>query len=137
IIVAVVIFVPDHHTSLGTIFSFSKTPKQAGGIPGLINGTGFSSGFFGSTLYIFLIGLLLAQYTETGYDASAHLTEETHRADISGPKGIYRSVSYSVIFGWILLLGVWHGVRGPAGYSKALSFRLATGNVAAPAQTLL
>ena len=25
-----------------------------------------------------LIGLLMAQYTFTGYDASAHMTEETH-----------------------------------------------------------
>ena len=107
IIVAIVIAVPDHHTSLGTIFSFSKTAKQAGGIPGFINGTGFASGFFGSTLYIFLIGLLLAQYTITGYDASAHMTEETHQANISGPNGIWKSVVYSVIFGWILLIAVF------------------------------
>src|SRR5256885_507281 len=32
---------------------------------------------FGSPLYAFLVGLLLAQWTFTGYDASAHVTEET------------------------------------------------------------
>ena len=32
-----------------------------------------------STFYVALIGLLLAQYTFTGYDASAHMTEETQR----------------------------------------------------------
>jgi amino acid transporter len=137
IIVLLVIFVPDHHTSLSTIFSFSKTPKEAGGIPGFINGTGFSSGFFGSTLYIFLIGMLLAQYTITGYDASAHMTEETHDADVSGPNGIWKSVVYSVIFGWILLVAVWAAVQGKAGYDNALGFQLATANIAAPAQIFL
>jgi amino acid transporter len=106
-------------------------------VAGFINGSGFSSGFFGSTFYIFLIGLLLAQYTLTGYDASAHMTEETHDAHISGPKGVYRSVIVSVIFGWILLLGVWYAVQGQAGYDNALSFQLATANVAAPAQIFL
>jgi amino acid transporter len=137
IIVAIVIAVPDHHTSLGTIFSFSKTAKQAGGIPGFINGTGFASGFFGSTLYIFLIGLLLAQYTITGYDASAHMTEETHKANVSGPNGIWKSVVYSVIFGWILLIAVWAAVQGQKGYDNALGFQLATANIAAPAQIFL
>ena len=137
IIVAIVIAVPDHHTSLGTIFSFSKTAKHAGGIPGFINGTGFASGFFGSTLYIFLIGLLLAQYTITGYDASAHMTEETHQADVSGPNGIRKSVVYSVIFGWILLIAVWAAVQGQKGYDNALGFQLATANIAAPAQIFL
>src|SRR5207253_8809543 len=87
--------------------------------------------------YIFLIGLLMAQYTLTGYDASAHMTEETTDAEVSGPKGIYRSVVISVIFGWILLLGVWHAVQGASGYTKALSFQLQTSNVAAPAQIFL
>src|SRR5438128_1218309 len=137
IIVAIVIAVPDHHTSLGTIFSFSKTAKEAGGIPGFINGTGFASGFFGSTLYIFLIGLLLAQYTITGYDASAHMTEETHQAAVSGPNGIWKSVVYSVIFGWILLIAVWAAVQGQKGYENALGFQLATANIAAPAEIFL
>jgi amino acid transporter len=134
IIFALLFFVPDKHTSFATIFSFSKTAKSADQIPGFINGSGFTGGFFGSTIYIFLIGLLLAQYTLTGYDASAHMTEETHQADISGPKGVYRSVIYSVIFGYILLLGVWYAVQGQAGYSAALGFQLQTANVAAPAQ---
>ncbi len=136
IIVALVIFVPDHHTSLGTIFGFSK---QAGkdGIPGFINGTGFGSGFFSSTIYIFLIGMLLAQYTLTGYDASAHMTEETHQADVSGPNGIWKSVVYSVIFGWILLIAVWAAVQGKTGYDNALGFQLQTANIAAPAQIFL
>ena len=76
---------------------------------GFINGSGFSSPASSeSTLYIFLIGMLLAQYTLTGYDASAHMTEETNASGhVSGPNGIWKSVVVSVIFGYILLLGVW------------------------------
>jgi amino acid transporter len=136
VIFAILFFVPDRHTSFATIFSFSKTASK-GEVAGFINGTGFTNGLFGSTLYVFLVGMLLAQYTLTGYDASAHMTEETRDADISGPRGIYRSVVISVIFGYILLLGVWHAVQGQAGYESALGFQLATGNVAAPAQIFL
>ena len=63
--------------------------------------------------------MLLAQYTLTGYDASAHMTEETHDADVSGPNGVWKSVVYSVIFGYILLLGVWYAMQGQAGYDAA------------------
>jgi amino acid transporter len=137
IIFAILFIKPDQHTSFATIFSFSKTPDAEGQVAGFINGTGFETGFFSSTLYVFLIGLLLAQYTLTGYDASAHMTEETNDADIAGPRGVYRSVVVSVIFGWILLLGVWYAVQGEAGYANALGFQLATANVAAPAQIFL
>ena len=136
VIFGILFFVPDQHTSFGSIFSFSET-ADPGQVPGFINGTGFTSGLFGTTLYVFVIGMLLAQYTLTGYDASAHLTEETHEAHIAGPKGVYRSVVVSVIFGYILLLGVWYAVQGQQGYDNALGFQLATGNVAAPAQIFL
>ncbi len=136
IIFGILFVVPDKHTSFATIFSFSKTAKE-GQVAGFINDTGFGTGLFSSTIYVFLIGMLLAQYTLTGYDASAHMTEETHQADISGPKGIYRSVVISVIFGYILLLGVWHAVQGAKGFDSAVGFQLATGNVAAPAQIFL
>ena len=38
--------------------------------------------------YAVLIGLLMAQYTYTGYDASAHVAEETHDAAVEAPRGI-------------------------------------------------
>jgi amino acid transporter len=136
VIFGILFVVPDHHTSFGTIFSFSKD-AHAGQVAGFINGTGFTNGLFGTTIYVFVIGMLLAQYTLTGYDASAHLTEETHDADVAGPRGVYRSVVISVIFGYILLLGVWYAVQGQAGYDAAVGFQLATGNVAAPAQIFL
>ncbi|EQD37083.1 hypothetical protein B2A_11881, partial [mine drainage metagenome] len=39
-----------------------------------------------------MLGLLMAQYTFTGYDASAHMSEETHSAGISAPRGIVSSI---------------------------------------------
>jgi amino acid transporter len=136
VIFGILFIVPKEHTSFATIFNFKST-ADASFPAGFMNGTGFASGFMGSKIYIFLIGMLMSQYTLTGYDASAHMTEETHQADIAGPKGVYRSVVISVIFGYILLLGVWHAVQGATGYGNALGFQLLTSNVAAPAQIFL
>src|SRR5947209_2839464 len=45
-------------------------------------------------------------YTITGYDASAHISEETNDAAEAAPKGVWRSVFYSAIFGWMVLLAL-------------------------------
>jgi len=56
--------------------------------------------------YSFLIGLLLAQWTLTGYDASAHVTEETHDPRRNAPWGIVLAVVVSVIFGFLMLAAI-------------------------------
>lgn len=53
--------------------------------------------------WLFALGSLLPAYTITGFDASAHTSEETVRAGVNVPKGIVRSVLVSGIFGWIML----------------------------------
>ena len=58
-----------------------------------------------------MLGLLLAQYTFTGYDASAHMTEETKYAARSGPRGIIMSILVSLFAGWILLIGVTFAIQ--------------------------
>ena len=65
--------------------------------------TNFSSPVF---WYVFVTGLLMAQYTITGFDASAHMAEETHKASRTAAVGMYMSVVVSVIFGFILLVAV-------------------------------
>jgi amino acid transporter len=72
-----------------------------------------NSGFFGgdtSNLGFFLaivpFGFLLTQYTITGFDACAHLSEETASASMAAAKGIWQSIFYSVLGGYILLLCV-------------------------------
>jgi amino acid transporter len=53
--------------------------------------------------FMFLAGLLQAQWTYTGYDASAHTIEETKDARVRAPWGIYLSVAVSGLFGYIML----------------------------------
>ncbi|KAI8050550.1 APC amino acid permease [Syncephalis plumigaleata] len=56
--------------------------------------------------YAALISLLMAQYTLSGYDASANMTEETKRADIAGPVGIVMAVVVSFFIGLFYLIGL-------------------------------
>ncbi|MEO7423093.1 MAG: amino acid permease [Ornithinibacter sp.] len=94
VIVAVLWLVPDQHQSLAWTFTEFK------------NETGW-----GNSLYVVLIGLLLAQYTFTGYDASAHIAEETKQASVQAPRGIVRSVWVSLLAGWILLISVTAAIQ--------------------------
>src|SRR5437762_1702902 len=52
----------------------------------------------------FVLALLQAQWTYTGYDASAHLSEETVGAKKSAAWGVFLSVAVSAVFGYALLL---------------------------------
>ena len=82
-----------------------------------VNNTGFFGGKthgFGFLFVVLPIGGLLTQYTITGYDASAHLSEETHSAADTAAKGMWRSIFYSAIGGWILLLAFLFAVQDEA-----------------------
>ena len=56
--------------------------------------------------YLFLLCLLLPVYTITGYDASAHTSEETKSAATSVPKGIVNAVFWSSLIGWIMICAI-------------------------------
>jgi amino acid transporter len=105
IIVAILIIVPDHHQSASYVFT--KT----------INNSGFSGHAWHSPVFwfVFGLGLLMAQYTITGYDASAHMSEETRNAARAAAWGIVMSVVVSVIFGFALLLAVTFAIPSTAG----------------------
>src|SRR4029077_17534133 len=90
VIVVLLLVVPSHLQSASFVFGHR------------INNSGFSGSMY--WFYILPIGFLLTMYTITGYDASAHLSEETKGADKSSAKGIWRSVFYSAVIGWIVLL---------------------------------
>jgi amino acid transporter len=110
-IVLVLIVVPDHHKSLGYVFGHT------------INNSGFQGHNFGNGMfwYVFGLGLLMSQYTITGFDASAHMAEETARASRMAAVGLYMSVVVSVFFGWVLLLAVTFAVPGDQGVLGATS----------------
>lgn len=54
----------------------------------------------------FLFSLLQAQWTYTGYDASAHVAEETVGARLSSAWGVFLSVAVSAVVGYIVLFGL-------------------------------
>jgi amino acid transporter len=56
--------------------------------------------------YLFLLSLLWPVYTITGYDASAHTSEETKNAAMSVPRGIITSVFWSSLVGWIMVCAI-------------------------------
>jgi amino acid transporter len=56
--------------------------------------------------YLFLLCLLLPVYTITGYDASAHTSEETKNAATSVPKGIVSAVLWSSLVGWVMICAI-------------------------------
>ena len=56
--------------------------------------------------YVLPVGFLLTMYTQTGYDASAHVAEETQEAEIKVARGLWQSVFYAAVFGWFVLLAI-------------------------------
>jgi amino acid transporter len=97
IIVLVLILVPDQHQS----FSYVFTER--------FNNTGyFEGGTSGASFWLIVVpfGFLLTQYTITGFDACAHLSEETSSASTAAAKGLWRSIFYSGLGGYVLLLAV-------------------------------
>jgi amino acid transporter len=98
-----------HHWDVSSVFT-----GRVNNTGGLYGGDTSGPGFW---FYVLPLGFLLTQYTITGYDASAHLSEETQGAANSAAKGIWRSILYSAIGGWVLLLAFLFAVQDPDGVS--------------------
>ena len=111
IIFIAMFFLTPNHSDLGTVFTTFVNRTSADGVAPVL-----------PVFYVALIGLLNAQYTLTGYDASAHMSEETHDARTSAPRGIVFSVVVSVIAGFILLVAMNYGIDPNGGYDRALAF---------------
>ncbi|SCK31616.1 amino acid permease [Streptomyces sp. AmelKG-E11A] len=98
LIVGALWIVPDQHRSPSFVFTE------------FVNDTGWDNPF-----YVAAVGLLLAQYTFSGYDASAHLSEETSRASVAAAKGIVRAIWVSWIAGFALLTGLTFAIQDYSG----------------------
>ncbi len=101
IVVLILLLVPDKHQDMGFVFTER------------INNSGYADGKY--WFLVLPLGFLLTQYTITGFDASAHLSEETETASKAAAKGMWRSIFYSAIGGWILLLSFLFAVQDPQG----------------------
>ncbi len=95
IIIGLLVFVPNEHQSAS--FVFGERINNSG----LHDGSTSNLGFW---FLVLPIGFLLAMYTQTGYDASAHTAEETKGAAITAAQGVWRSVFFSALIGWFVLL---------------------------------
>jgi amino acid transporter len=115
LIILILVIVPDTHQSVGWVLGER------------INNSGYDGGANGGLSYWFLVlplGFLLTQYTITGFDASAHLSEETEAASDSAAKGIWRSIAYSAIGGWILLMALLFAVQDEQGVTDGVNLGL-------------
>jgi amino acid transporter len=95
VIIGILVFVPADHQSAS--FVFGERINNSG----LHEGSTSSLGFW---LLVLPIGFLLTMYTQTGYDASAHTAEETRNAAVTAAQGVWRSVFFSALIGWLVLL---------------------------------
>jgi amino acid transporter len=93
VVLAIVCFMSADSYDFGRLFRFHNYSGEAGGNvwPQV------------SDSWVFLLGLLMPIYTITGYDASAHTSEETRKAAHSVPRGIVSSVIWSALFGYLFL----------------------------------
>jgi amino acid transporter len=64
----------------------------------------------GPYAFSFMLGLLQAQWTYTGYDASAHMAEETYLARMNSAWGVFLSVAVSAIVGYVALLALTNAI---------------------------
>ncbi len=102
VVILILFLIPAHHASPGDVFT--KVVNNSSIFGTSTHGLGF-------LFFVLPISAILTQYTITGYDASAHLSEETRSAANSAAKGIWRSIFYSAIGGWILLLAFLFAVQ--------------------------
>jgi len=99
VIIGVLVVVPDNHASVDFVFTER------------LNNSGFGIDMF--WFYVLPLGFLLTQYTITGFDSCAHISEETHGAADNAAKGVWRSIFYSALIGWVLLLAITFLAAGP------------------------
>ncbi len=77
-------------------FTFNSIMMSIPGLAGLYASGGLA--------FAFVLGLLQAQWTYTGYDASAHVAEETVMARLNSAWGVFLSVAVSAVVGYIMLI---------------------------------
>jgi amino acid transporter len=113
VVIGLLIFVPSHHQSIG--FVFGNRINNNGAFGGSTSGLGF-------WLLVLPVGFLLAMYTQTGYDASAHTAEETRGAAKAAAQGVWRSVFWSAAIGWLLLLAFLFAATDVDAINKSAGF---------------
>ena len=107
-IVVVLIFLTGKPDESGLTLGAIQPQDQAGSWN---NNLGFLNLQYGPAtsypvLLAFFFSLLLANWTYTGYDASAHVAEETVGARMASAWGVFLSVAVSAVVGYIFLVAL-------------------------------
>ncbi|KAI9059858.1 amino acid transporter, partial [Trametes sanguinea] len=101
VVIAILAAAPTHQSAK---FVFQTFIDNTG-----VDGVGWSER--ASPAYVVVVGILMAQYTLTGFDGSAQMTEETRNAAMSGSIGIVMAIGVSAILGWFLILGLLFSIQ--------------------------
>ena len=64
-----------------------------------------------SPAYVAAVGVLMSQYTITGFDASAHLCEETRKAVRDAPLGLLSAIAGSSLIGFSLIVALLFSIQ--------------------------
>src|SRR5215211_1023525 len=113
VIIGLLVFVPDDHQSAS--FVFGERINNNGAFDGSTSTLGF-------WLLVLPVGFLLAMFTQTGYDASAHTAEETRGAAKAAAQGVWRSVFFSALIGWFVLLAFLFAANDVGAVNDSLGF---------------
>jgi amino acid transporter len=113
IVIGVLIFVPDTHQSASWVFGHRIN------LNGAFGGSSSTPGFW---VFVLPVGFLVTMYTLTGYDASAHTAEETRGAAKAAAQGVWRSIFYSALIGWVLLLAFLFAATNVKAVNAAAGF---------------
>jgi len=113
VIIGLLVFVPDDHQNFS--FVFGERINNNGAFDGSTSTLGF-------WLLVLPVGFLLAMYTQTGYDASAHTAEETRGAAVAAAQGVWRSVFFSALIGWFVLLAFLFAANDVGAVNEAAGF---------------
>ena len=113
VVIGLLVFVPDDHQSVSFVFGERLNNN------GFFGGSTTSLGFW---LFVLPTGFLLAMYTQTGYDASAHTAEETRGAATAAAQGVWRSVFFSALIGWFVILAFLFAANDPAAVTESAGF---------------
>jgi amino acid transporter len=134
IVVLFVTFAGKPDLSGMTLFAF-QPQDQGGSWQNVIPFTGITLNYGAAITYplffAFMFSLLQANWTYTGYDASAHVAEETVGARISSAWGLFLSVAVSAVVGYLFLFVLTTHLPSlkdlfPADLSKADPDKLST-----------
>jgi amino acid transporter len=95
------------HTVLGLVIIVALFAK-----PSHHNGAGFvffhyvNDSAFHWPFYAAMLGLLMGAETYTGYDACAHMSEETKQPGIAAPRGMVRAIVIATVVGTLMIVAL-------------------------------